>query len=271
MARPDAGHHVGQQFSLIEKYTAAAKRGVKIPVIAKLTPNITDMVPAALAAQQGGADGVSAINTLKSISHIDLESMRAMPNIKGYSSVSGFSGKGARPIGLRFVSELARESKLRIPISGMGGIYTWRDAVEYLSVGATNIQVTTSVMNHGVRVVEDLIDGMQQYMKLNNIKNVNELIGKALSSLVDPSKLDTMTEVISVIDPLKCIGCGLCETSCKDGAAEAIYMDSTKPSHKIAKVKSDTCVGCKLCQFVCPVGAISFETRPRIARTNFHK
>ena len=270
MARADAGHHVGQQTGLIERFTAAAKRAVKIPVIAKLTPNITDMVPSALAAQNGGADGVSAINTLKSISHIDVETMKPMPNIQGQSSVSGFSGKGCRPIGLRFVSELGRDKRITIPISGMGGVYTWKDAVEYISVGASNIQVTTAVMQHGVRVVEDMKDGLQRYLKRNNVSKVADLIGQANTSLVDPSKLDTMSEVVSIIDKNKCIGCGLCETACRDGAAHAIHMEGPN-TPKLAVVDRNLCFGCKLCQFVCPVGAISFEVRPRIERPRFSK
>ena len=271
MARSDAGHHVGQQTALIERFTAAAKAAVSIPVIAKLTPNITDMVPSALAAQQGGADGVSAINTLKSISHVDLKTMNALPNVQGKSSVSGFSGKGCRPIGLRFVSELGRDPRLKIPISGMGGIYTWQDGAEYLSVGASNLQVTTSVMQHGVRIVEDMVDGLQRYMKKQKVNRVVDLVGAANKSLVDPSQLDTLTEVVSVIDKEKCIGCGLCETSCRDGAAFAISMHAADKSRRVAEVNPSACVGCKLCQFVCPVDAISFETRSRIPRRRFFK
>lgn len=201
-----------------------------------------------------------------------------MPNIQGYSAISGFSGKGCRPIGLRFVSELGRDPRLKIPISGMGGIYTWQDGLEYLSVGASNLQVTTSVMQHGVRVVEDMVDGLQRYLQRHKVGNVHELVGVANRTLVDPSQLDTLTEVVSVIDPDKCIGCGLCETSCRDGAAFAISMEPAaghtnkqNASRRVAVVNRDSCVGCKLCQFVCPVGAISFETRPRIQRHRFSK
>lgn len=293
MARKDAGHHVGQQFDLIQRYTAAAKRAVKIPVVAKLTPNITDMLPAALAAQEGGADAVSAINTVKSISHVDLDGnggfLQPLPTIQGHSAVSGFSGKGMRPIGLRFVSELARDKRLRIPISGMGGIYTWRDAAEYLAVGATNLQVTTSVMQHGNRVVEDMIDGLQRYMHRNQWISLHEMVGRANQVVVEPAQLDTTTEVVSVIDPNVCIGCGICEVACRDGAAHAISMTSkasgcggnggcgsgggggNSAAKKVATVDRHACVGCKLCQFVCPVGAISFEVRPRIERPRFSK
>lgn len=275
MARSDAGHHVGQQFDLIERYTSVVRKACNIPVVAKLTPNITDMVPAALAAQAGGAHAVSAINTVKSISHVELDSLKVMPTIQGYSAVSGFSGKGMRPIGLRFVSELARDKRLTIPISGMGGIYTWKDCAEYIAVGASNLQVTTSVMQHGNRVVEDMIDGMQHYLQRNGFNSIHDFVGRANASIKLPAQLDTTTEVVSVIDQNLCIGCGVCEIACRDGAAYAISMHTDKAcksvNQKKASVDRNLCVGCKLCQFVCPVGAISFETRPRIDRPRFSK
>ncbi|CAM9120135.1 unnamed protein product [Ectocarpus fasciculatus] len=267
MARSDAGHHIGQQYGLIEKYTAAAKRAVSIPVIAKMTPNITDMLPAALAAQEGGADGISAINTLKSISHIDVASGIAEPNILGYSTISGFSGQAGRPIGLRFVAELCRDPRLTIPVSGMGGIYTWHDSVEYLLLGATNLQATTSVMQHGVRIVEDMKDGLRTYLRQQHATRLQDIVGAAIPSLVEPGALDATTEVVSVIDPVKCIGCGACELSCRGGAAQAIsIVDLPGRSSRCAIVNEEKCVGCRLCDFVCPVGAISFKTRKRIAR-----
>ena len=305
MARPDAGHHIGQKFGLIEKYTAAAKRACNIPVIAKMTPNITDMLPAALAAQEGGADGISAINTVKSISHLDLgvdmpvgmggkhnaytdtsTSMRqawdgitspmspalAMPTIQGQSSISGFSGKSCRPIGLRFVSELSQDKRLTIPISGMGGIYTWHDAVEYMSLGASNLQVTTSVMQHGVRIVEDMKDGLLRHLRRNNATSPVDLIGKGNQSITDPAELDAFTEVCSVIDKDICIGCGACEAACKGGAAQAITLvPSSSPCGRVAVVDESKCVGCKLCEFVCPVNAVQFEVRNRIPRPRFAK
>jgi len=270
MARPDAGHHVGQQFGLIERYTAAAKRAVKIPVIAKMTPNITDMVPAALAAQQGGADGISAINTLKSVSHVDLtggvNGLHALPDILGHSSISGFSGRAGRPIGLRFVAELAQAEALRIPISGMGGIYTWRDAAEYLALGSSNLQVTTSVMQHGTRIVEDMADGLRRYMAEQRVGSLQELVGRAKNSLVDPSMLDMSTEVMSIIDQDKCVGCGACSIACRHGSVEAISLHRGGKNYRHAQVDSIKCIGCKLCEFVCPVEAISFEVRNRIPR-----
>jgi dihydropyrimidine dehydrogenase (NAD+) subunit PreA len=159
----------------------------------------------------------------------------------------------------------------------MGGIYTWKDAAEYIAVGASNLQVTTSVMQHGNRVVEDMIDGMQRYLQRNQFSRVNDFIGRANRVIVEPAQLDTKTEVVSVIDENLCIGCGVCEVACRDGAAHAISMSSQdgsvvhNPAQRVAVVNKKECVGCKLCQFVCPVGAISFEVRPRIERPRFSK
>lgn len=273
MARPDAGHHIGQQFGLIEKYTAAARRAVSIPVIAKMTPNITDMVPAALAAQNGGADGISAINTIKAISHVDLMRNTLMPSVQGKGIISGFSGRAGRPVGLRFVAELAQEERLTIPISGMGGIYTWQDGAEFLSVGASNLQATTSVMQHGYRIVEDMIDGLQHHMKATGASSVQDMVGGALESIVSPAELNTKTEVVSVIDMDKCIGCGACVVACRDGAAQAISMSNPQQTtgKRNVVVDNEKCVGCKLCEIVCPVGAVTFTTRNRIVRERFFK
>ena len=122
MAAEGAGYKVGQAYDVIERYTVAAKKGCKLPVIAKMTPNITDMLPCALAAQHGGADGISAINTIRAISHLDLELQAPMPTIKGVSAISGFSGPAARPVALRFIAELCKASELKIPVSGIGGV-----------------------------------------------------------------------------------------------------------------------------------------------------
>jgi dihydropyrimidine dehydrogenase (NAD+) subunit PreA len=207
---------------------------------------------------------------VRSISHLDFQSYSPLPSIQGKSAISGFSGKGCRPIGLRFVSELSHSPLLKIPVSGMGGIYTWRDGLEYLQLGASNLQVTTSVMQHGYRIVEDLIGGLQHHLMAGNHRSVHDVIGKSLSSLVDPSQLDsTQTEVVSTIDPNICIGCGICEVACRDGAAQAITIHPQGGDKRLAVVDEKKCVGCELCEIVCPVGAVSFTTRERIPRERF--
>jgi dihydropyrimidine dehydrogenase (NAD+) subunit PreA len=260
MAAEGAGHKVGQAEDLIEMFTADAKKGCSIPVIAKMTPNVTDMVPVALAAQRGGADGISAINTIKAISHFDLAKQAPMPTIEGRSSISGFSGQAGRPIALRFIAEMAKAPELTIPLSGMGGLTTWQDAAEFLLVGARNLQCTTSIMRFGYRSVDDLIDGLAGYLRKTGLSSLDELVGRGLRNLVDPAELDHSTEAVSQIDKGHCIGCGQCFIACQDGANQAIALDADRH----AVVDEERCVGCLMCKHICPVdGCISYKIRPR--------
>jgi len=256
MAREGAGHKVGQSYELMTEFTRATKKGTKLPVLAKMTPNITDMVPAAMAAKAGGADGISAINTVKAITAVDVNLLTPLPNISGNSSISGYSGAAVKPIALRFMAELARDKKLKLPISGMGGITTWIDAVEFILLGAGTLQVTTSIMRYGQRIVEDLKEGMLDYMIEKGFKSVSDMIGKALPTVVDPSVLPHKKQAFSVIDKDKCVGCGQCYISCMDGAHQAISLDKNRK----AEVDEKECVGCLMCYHVCPVdSAITYK------------
>lgn len=250
MAHPSAGHRTGQDFHAVEAFTAVVKKASKLPVIAKMTPNITDMVPVALAAKQGGADAISAINTIKAITDIDIETFSPLPNIHGHSAATGFSGPAVKPVALRFVSDLYNSKPLSMPISAVGGIETWIDALHFLLLGATNLQVTTGVLRYGYRIVEDMIEGLSDYMIDHNIKSLDEIIGKAAQKLTDPSNFETRFQVVSMINEEKCIGCGQCYISCQDGANQAIKFDSEL---RRASVDETRCVGCLLCKHVCPV------------------
>ena len=257
MAHSFAGHRVGQDFHAVEAFTEAAKKACNLPVIAKMTPNITDMIPVALAAKRGGADAISAINTIKAISGIDLQSFSPMPNIHGSSAASGFSGPAVKPVAMRFVSELYNSKDLKLPISGIGGIETWIDALHFLLLGATNLQVTTAIMRYGYRIVEDMIEGLTDFMIDRNISSLDEIIGLASQKMTDPSNFNTRFQVVSIIDESKCIGCGQCYISCHDGANQAIEFDSVT---RKASVNEERCVGCMLCSHVCPVvGCVSFK------------
>ncbi len=250
MAHPNAGHRVGQDFHAMEAFSEVVKKASNLPVIAKMTPNITNMVPVALAAKRGGADAISAINTIKAISGIDLNNYTPMPNIHGSSAATGFSGPAVKPIAMRFVSDLYNSRNLGLPISGIGGIETWIDALHFLLLGATNLQVTTAVLRYGYRIVEDMIEGLTDFMIDRNISSLDEIIGKASKKLTDPSNFKTRYQVISVIDESKCIGCGQCYFSCHDGSNQAIVFDSVL---RKASVNEERCVGCMLCSLVCPV------------------
>ena len=225
----------------------------------KMTPNCTDMVPLAMACKRGGADAVAAINTVRAISGVDIESQVGMPTIGGKASISGFSGPAVKPIALRFVAEMAQDPTLRLPISGMGGIYTWKDAVEFLLLGATTLQVTTAILRHGYRIIEDLNEGLSDYLTDHGYTSVHDVIGRALPNLVTPAELSHATQAVSQIDKERCIGCGQCYLSCRDGGAQAI---SLAPDRK-ATVDEDACFGCLMCKHICPVdGCISYKTVP---------
>ena len=252
MSAKGMGSDVGQDSALVERFTALAKKGTRLPVLAKMTPNISHMEIPAMAAVEGGADGLAAINTIKSIT------TSRSAEVSGRTAVSGYSGKAVKPIALRFIYDMAGCPGLKgVPISGMGGIETWRDALDFLSLGCTNVQVTTSVMEYGYRVIDNLISGLSHYMKDNGIASVSELVGTELKKLVPADELDRKTEVFPKFNREKCVGCGRCYVSCYDGGHQAIsFGDDRRPVLNGAK-----CVGCHLCRLVCPVNAIGLSKR----------
>ena len=246
------GSDVGTNAELCKSFCAAVKRGSKLPMMAKMTPNITDMVPVAKACLEGGADGIAAINTIKSICNVDLDRKIGMPIINGKSSISGYSGKAVKPVALRFVQQL-RDGIPGVPISGIGGIETWEDAAEFLLLGATTLQVTTAIMQYGYRIVEDMKNGLMHYMEEQGVDHLQDLVGAANANMIPAENLDRDYVVYPAFDTDKCIGCGRCYISCYDGAHQAISWDeeNRKPS-----CDHDKCVGCHLCVLVCPVHAI---------------
>lgn len=261
MVYEGAGTSIGQVPELVERYTAAARRGCSIPVLAKLTPNVASMVPAALAAKRGGADGISAINTIFSVVGVNPYTYVSSPAVHGMSSVGGYSGNAVKPIALRFIFELAKEPELAgMYLSGMGGIETWQDALEFLLLGAGSVQVTTAVMQYGYRIIDDLKTGLNYYLAETGCRNVSEIRGGALdfiSETTDVIERDTI--LFPVFHPDRCIGCGRCMISCTDGGHQAITLqEDRKP-----KLNGSKCVGCHLCLLVCPQGAIT-PSRKRV-------
>jgi dihydropyrimidine dehydrogenase (NAD+) subunit PreA len=250
MACEGAGHRVGQDNALLERYTSVVKQHVAIPVMVKLTPNVTDMVQSAVAAKRGGADALATINTVRSITEVELDTFVPRPSIQGRGSISGMSGTAVKPIALRFVAELGLSSQVALPVSGIGGIETWRDAAMFLLLGATNLQVTTAVMHYGYRIVESLREGLEDYLETLGFTSIGQLIGKSLASIVDPAEHDQTVHVVAKVDTEKCIGCGLCHVACHDGANQAMTFNTVT---RKAEVDERRCVGCLLCRHVCPV------------------
>lgn len=244
------GSDVGSNPELVKLYSAAVVRGTHLPVIAKMTPNITSMEVPALAAVAGGAHGLAAINTIKSITNINFDHLTAMPVVNGKSSISGYSGAAVKPIALRFCAQLKQHPQLKnIPLSGMGGIETWRDAVEFLLLGCENLQVTTSIMQYGYRIIDDLCNGLEHFMNERGYDKLSDFIGLALQNIVPAEDIERNFKIIPHVDMDKCIGCGRCYVSCFDAAHQAIdwQFDMRQP------IINDKCVGCHLCINVCPV------------------
>jgi len=251
------GHHVGKAFDLIEKFTVTVKNAVSIPVIAKMTPNITEMTEPALYAKQGGADAISAINTVSGISGIGLDDFTPKPNVFGIGAISGTSGPAVKPIGLRHIAEMAQCEELSIPLSGMGGVETWVDALEYLLLGASTIQVTTGIIRYGYRIVEDMIEGLSDYMREKNISKVEELVGRALPNLKTTDNFNLQRQGIAQYEIERCVGCGQCLIVCNDAGGQALEWDDEK---RVPTLNEDKCLSCMVCSFVCPVdGLISYK------------
>ena len=254
MEANDLGITIGQSPEMVEKFTRAVRRGTTIPVLAKLTPNVSDMVPMALAAKRGGADGIAAINTINSITGVDIFSFTAQPDVHGKSMVGGYSGAAVKPIALRFISDLGHSEGLKgMHISGMGGVETWRDAVEFISLGAGSIQITTAVMQYGYRIIDDLIAGLKCYLRQTKVGSVRQIIGAAVKSVVGHDQMERDTVLFPKFDLDKCIGCGRCYISCLDGGHQAIEFDVTT---RMPKLIGSKCVGCHLCRLVCSANAI---------------
>jgi dihydropyrimidine dehydrogenase (NAD+) subunit PreA len=255
------GSDVGQNPELVLFYTAYVKRNVSIPVIPKMTPNITQISQPAMAAYFGNADAISAINTIKSVT------MSSNGEVNGRKTISGLSGRAVKPIALRHIMEMAQNPILngshkggdqRVELSGIGGIETWRDALEFIQLGCNNVQVCTAVMQYGYRIIDDLKLGLQRYMAKRGITHLADLVGEELSNFVTPTDLDRDTIIYPKIDREKCIGCGRCHVSCMDGGHQAIDFDAATRQPRIVGTK---CVGCHLCRLVCPTGAITATKR----------
>lgn len=249
------GSDIGQSPETVKKYTEAARRGTNLPLIAKMTPNITDIKVPARAAKEGGANGISAINTIKSITNIDFNTLIPEPQVNGYTSIGGYSGRAVKPIALKMITDLSTDERLNnIDISGIGGIYTYKDAIEFLLLGASNVQLTTAIMEYGYRIIDDLILGLKIFMVENKFNKVSDFIGLSKKCVVEADHIERDTILFPKFNYDKCIGCGRCFISCQDGGHSAIKFDE---ENRKPIMDGSKCVGCHLCKLVCPNKAIS--------------
>ena len=252
MSERGMGSAVGQHADLIAQVSEWVKQVARVPVIVKLTPNITDIRWAARGAAQGGADAISLINTINSIMGVDLQTLNPVPHVDGKSSHGGYCGPAVKPIALNMVNDCARDPQVGIPISGIGGIETWSDAAEFLVLGATTVQVCTAVMHHGFRIVDDLIDGLNNYLDSRGIASVAGLVGAGKDRITTWENLNHNYKIVARIDQEKCIRCNKCYIACEDAAHQCIDRIAQNGSAMLV-VDEEHCVGCNLCQMVCPV------------------
>jgi dihydropyrimidine dehydrogenase (NAD+) subunit PreA len=254
MSERGMGSAVGQVPEYVEMVTRWCKMYTRLPVIVKLTPNITDIRFPARAAKQGGADAVSLINTINSITGVDLNRMIARPIVGQLSTHGGYCGSAVKPIAMNMVAEIARDPATRgLPISGIGGIGNWHDAAEFLALGAGSVQVCTAAMLYGFGIVEEMKDGLSRWMDSQGYARISDFSGKAVQNITDWQNLDMNYQVIAHIDDEKCIGCGRCYVACEDTSHQSIAKLTATDGKRRYEVIESECVGCNLCEITCPV------------------
>ena len=252
----EAGKMLAQSIEATEKVTSWVKEAAEeTPILIKITPQVTDIVEVAKAVKKGGADGITASNTIPSLLGIDIMSFEPYPTLFGEGSYSGLSGYAIKPITLRTIAEIARN--VDIVISGNGGAWSWRDAIEFMAVGASNVQFCSLPMHYGFRVIRDLKDGLANFLEEKGFKSPTEIVGKALKNIKSQEELAN-PESQSEINIDKCIGCGVCYSACHDGGHMAIVWD---PEKRKPSVDDDKCTGCAMCMQVCPVDAIRMKEK----------
>ncbi|MCH7973774.1 MAG: NAD-dependent dihydropyrimidine dehydrogenase subunit PreA [Bacteroidetes bacterium] len=267
MSERGMGAAVGQVPEYCKMITEWVTEVSTIPVLVKLTPNVTDIIYPARAAKQANADGLSLINTINSIIGIDLDTLEIQPSVAGKGSHGGYAGPAVKPIALHLVSQVVRDPEVGLPISGIGGINNWKDALEFILLGATSVQVCTAVMHYGFRIVEDMIDGLNTWMDEKGFKTLDEVRGKSLQRIDDFGNFNLLHKTTARIDQDKCIHCNLCYVACEDGAHQCIDLIPVN-GHNKTVVREEDCVGCDLCAIVCPVeGCITMERKDDSSET----
>ncbi|MHB8262013.1 MAG: NAD-dependent dihydropyrimidine dehydrogenase subunit PreA [Bacteroidia bacterium] len=253
MVERGMGASVGQDPEIAKMVVEWVMEVAKIPVITKLTPNVHSVVPAGRAVIAAGTNGLSLINTIQSVTGIDLDTLVPNPNVGGKSVFGGYCGPAVKPIALKMLTTLSQDSVAKkVPISGIGGISTWKDAVEFMLLGASNVQVCTAAMHYGFRIVRDMCDGLNNWMDEKGYQSIDDFVGLSVPKITKWEELDINYHIIAKIDQEKCIHCGLCYIACEDTSHQSIDIEKGNP-YNTYTIKEEECVGCNLCKIVCPV------------------
>jgi dihydropyrimidine dehydrogenase (NAD+) subunit PreA len=260
MTERGMGATVGQDPEIARMVVEWVMEAATIPVITKLTPNVHSVVPTGKAVVEAGTNAISLINTIQSVTGIDLDTFVPNPYVAGKSVFGGYCGPAVKPIALKMLTTIAQNKTTKqVPISGIGGISTWKDAVEFMLLGSTTVQVCTAAMKHGFRIIEDMCEGLNNWMDEKGFKTIYEFIGRSVENITQWEDLDINYHHIAHINQDKCIHCGLCYIACEDGSHQSINLEYGKP-YNTYTIKEQECVGCNLCQLVCPVnGCITME------------
>jgi len=248
------GAFIGQDPEMTGNVVSWVAKVAKVPVVAKLTPNVTDIALIAKAAKEHGADALCAVNTVSALVGVDLDTLTPQPSVGGLATYGGYSGPGIKPIALRCVAQIAKASGL--PVSGLGGLDTWQDAVEFMAVGAGTVQVGTSVMWHGFGIIEGLLHDLNAYLDSKGFADLKPVIGAALPKIVDFPEMPLAPRVRASVDDT-CNGCLLCVISCNDGGFQAI----SGIKGEVVTIDGEKCDGCSLCAMVCPLDSITMVPR----------
>ncbi|MEZ5847528.1 MAG: NAD-dependent dihydropyrimidine dehydrogenase subunit PreA [Geminicoccaceae bacterium] len=252
MSERGMGSAVGQVPEYVEMVARWCKANTRMPVIVKLTPNVTDIKQPARAAHRGGADAVSLINTVNSVMGVDLDAMAPEPHVDGKGTHGGYCGPAVKPIALHMVSDIARDSECAgLPLSAIGGITVWRDAAEFIAMGAGNVQVCTAAMTYGFRIIDELTSGLADWMDEKGYATTADFHGLAVPNITDWQFLNLNYVAKARIHQELCIQCGRCHIACEDTSHQAIT--STVDGVRRFEVIDEECVGCNLCVNVCPI------------------
>ena len=265
MTERGMGAAVGQDPEIARMVVGWVMEKANIPVITKLTPNVHSVVPAGKAAVEAGTNALSLINTIQSVTGVDLDTFVPNPYVAGKSVYGGYCGPAVKPIALKFLATISQDpTTSKVPISGIGGIGTWKEAVEFMLLGATTLQVCTAAMKYGFRIIEDMCEGLNNWMDEKGFQTINDFIGKSVPTLTHWEDLDINYHHVAHINQDKCIHCGLCYIGCEDTSHQAINLTYGKP-YNTYTIKEDECVGCNLCQLICPVEDCITMVEQRVA------